>query len=225
MAEKLISIKSILDKALRHPMLKDLSEEAAVDYTVDFMNIVGCPDMFTNKVETLEVKDYVAKLPCDYLSTIQLRLKGGPCFRYASDSFHVGELKDERQLTYKIQNNYIITSIKCGFVELSYTAFTIDEEGYPMLPDNSSFTRALTAYIKKEYFTILFDMQKITPVVLQKAEQDYAWAVGDCQTEFSRLSLDKMESISNFISSAIMRKTDHDRGYKDVGTREYIIRH
>lgn len=225
MAEKLTSLKSVIDKTLRHPMLSSLTDEAALDYAVDFMRIVGCPDIFTNKVAKLHIEKHIAELPCDYLQTIQLRHKNGLCFLYASDSFHLSEIKDERMLTYKIQNNYIITSIEHGDVELSYIAFSVDDEGYPMIPDNSSFSRALAAYIKKEQFGILFDEQKIPPAVIEKAERDYAWAVGDCQTEFSRLSLDKMEAMSNSISNLIQRKTTHDRGYSDNIAREYIRRH
>jgi len=45
----------------------------------------------------------------------------------------------------------------------------VDEEGYPMIPDNSSFTRAIQAYIKKEWFTILFDEAKISQQAFQQA--------------------------------------------------------
>ena len=51
MATKYVSIKLIMDKLLRHPMLQGLSLEAAVDYAVDFMRIVGCPAIFTEKTK------------------------------------------------------------------------------------------------------------------------------------------------------------------------------
>jgi hypothetical protein len=41
-----ISIKVIIDRLLRHPLLQDLTFEAAIDYTVDFMRLVGVPKMF-----------------------------------------------------------------------------------------------------------------------------------------------------------------------------------
>ena len=50
MAEQYLSIKKILDSCLRHPLMQDLSLETAVDYTIDFMRIVGTPRMFTEKV-------------------------------------------------------------------------------------------------------------------------------------------------------------------------------
>ena len=60
-------------------------------------------------------------------------------------------------LTYKVQGNIIFTSIKNGTIEIAYNSFKVDSEGYPMIPDNSSFIEALELYIKKQYFDIIFN--------------------------------------------------------------------
>ena len=227
MAESYTNIRLILDKIMRHPLMRDISLETAVDYTVDFMRIVGVPSMFMEKTEVVEVKNYRAKLPCDYYQIIQVRKINGPAFRYSSDSFHMSECKDNNKrdladLTYKIQGNLIYTSIEEGEIELSYEAIATDSEGYPLLPDNSSFTRALELYIKKQWFTILFDLGKISPAVLQNVQQEYAWAVGDCQTEFNRLSIDKAESFYNSWRTLLLRDTEHRTGFRNNGTKERL---
>lgn len=227
MAESYTNIRLILDKIMRHPLMRDISLETAVDYTVDFMKIVGVPSMFMEKTEVVEVKNYRAKLPCDYYQMIQVRKINGPAFRYSSDSFHMSECKDNNKrdladLTYKIQGSLIYTSIEEGEIELSYEAIATDSEGYPLLPDNSSFTRALELYIKKQWFTILFDLGKINPAVLQNVQQEYAWAVGDCQTEFNRLSIDKAESFYNSWRTLLLRDTEHRTGFRNNGTKERL---
>lgn len=227
MAEQYTNIRLILDKILRHPLMQDLSLETAVDYTVDFMRIVGVPNMFSEKTEVLEIEKYRAMLPDDYYQMIQVRKVEGPALRYSSNSFHMSESEDSNNrnisdLTYKIQGSIIYTSMEDGEIEISYQAIATDEEGYPLLPDNSSFTRALRLYIKKEYFTTLFDMGKIQATVLNQALQDYAWAVGDCQTEFNRLSLDKAESFYNSWRTLIIRDTEHRTGFINNGTKERL---
>lgn len=227
MAEQYTNIQIILDKLLRHPLLQDLSLEAAVDHTIDFMRIVGVPTIFEEKTEVLNIKNYKAVLPCDYYQMIQVRnCNTGEVLRHASDSFHMSECKTSPfGITYKIQGGIIHTSIENGNIEIAYEAIPIDEDGYPKIPDNSSFTRALELYIKKHYFTVLFDMGKITPAVLQNTQQEYAWAVGDCQSEFNRLTIDKMESFSNSWKTLITRATEHDKGFINNGAREYIRVH
>lgn len=208
--------------------MQDLTLETAVDYCIDFMRLVGVPDMFTEKVAVLDINNYRAALPEDFYQVNQVRTTEGNYFRYAGDTFHTHKCFDNTvnaDLTYKIQGGVIITSIEKGCIEVSYQAIAVDEEGYPMIPDNSSFTRAVQAYIKKEWFTILFDEAKISQQAFQQAQQDYAWAVGDCRSEFNRLTIDKAESLFNSWRTLIIRDTEHRRGFKNNGSKEYIKTH
>lgn len=220
MAEQYLSIKKILDSCLRHPLMQDLSLETAVDYTIDFMRIVGMPRMFTEKVVRIPIDKYRALLPCDYYQTIQVRIPGGHALVYSTDSFHMSNKGNSS--TYKIQGNIIYTSIESGELELAYLAISTDADGYPLLPDNSSFTRALELYIKKQWFTILFDLGKITSAVLQNTQQEYAWAVGDCQSEFNRMSIDQMEAFSNSWRTMILRDHQHSSGFIGDGSRQTL---
>lgn len=220
MAEQYINIKVILDRILRHPLMQDLSLETAVDYTIDFMRIVGMPRMFTEKVVRIPIDKYRALLPCDYYQTIQVRIPGGHALVYSTDSFHMSNKGNSS--TYKIQGNIIYTSIESGELELAYLAISTDADGYPLLPDNSSFTRALELYIKKQWFTILFDLGKITSAVLQNTQQEYAWAVGDCQSEFNRMSIDQMEAFSNSWRTMILRDHQHSSGFIGDGSRQTL---
>lgn len=225
MATKYTSIKVVMDKLLRHPMLQGLSLEAAVDYAVDFMRIVGCPAIFTEKTEIIPINNYKGMLPCDYYDMIQVRGNNN-VFRYSTDSFHLSDNKQHaqhtRDLTYKIQGDYIFTSLKEGEIEIAYTAIETDEDGFPIIPDNSKFIRALEAYIKKEWFTILFDMGQIQPAILQNTQQQYAWAVGACESEFQKLSLDKAESFFNSWRTLLIRNTEHSKGFIRNGSKETL---
>ena len=136
--------------------------ERVIKYAADFMQIVGVPKMFDNKTATLEVTKYKAELPCDFYSILGVRTsKNHIAFRATTDIYHLSEDKDPadyyRDLTYKIQGNYIFTSIEEGEIEISYLSIPVDEEGLPMIPDNVKYINALELYIKKRLFTILFD--------------------------------------------------------------------
>jgi hypothetical protein len=85
----------------------------------------------------------------------------------------------------------------------------VDEEGYPMVPDNSTFTKALELYIKKQVFTILFDLGKIQGPILQQTQQDYAWAVGQAKNDMIIPTMDEMQSITNAWNSLLPRRKEH----------------
>ena len=128
-------------------------------------------------------------------------------------------------MTYKIQNSVIITSIKCGKVILAYRAMETDAEGYPVIIDDANFIKALELYIKKERFTMLFDMNKISPQVYNNTLQAYTMAVAKAQSHLTQPTVDEMQSITNMWNTLIPRTTEHDNGFATLGRREYIRRH
>lgn len=227
--DKYISLRQVLDDILDHPMLKDVSFERAVNYTVHFMRIMGCPRMFEERTALVEIENYRGLLPCDFNDIIQVRThsscdrKNYGVFRHTTDSFHMSDNKqDSFDLTYKIQGNIIFTSIKEGIIEIAYNAFAVDSDGYPLIPDNSSFIRALELYIKKQHFTVLFDTGKINNAILNQTLQDYAFAVGQAQSDLVRPTIDQMESLTNSLNTLITRVSEHRSGFVNNGTQEKI---
>lgn len=218
MIKQYVSLRVILDKILRHPLLQDVSIETVADYTVDFLRIMGVPAMFENIVtpEPIEVSNHKGLLPCDIYEIIQVRYWGTSDYlKYASDTFHLSPHKQKFvDGTFQTQGKYIITSKKDCELEMSYVAVKTDEDGFPMIPENSVFYRALQAYIKKEHFGILFDMGKITQQAYEYSLSDYAWAAGACQTEFNKLDLSKAESLFNSFRTLIVRSREFDKGWQ-----------
>ncbi len=222
------NFRLILDKITRHPLMQDITSETVIDYIIDFMRIVGNPTMFIEKTALIDIATYRGAIPADFHTMIQVRsAENQSCaYRYSTDNFHYSENNvSSIDPTYKIQGGIIYTSTEDIPIEIAYNAIATDDCGFPLLPDNSSFTRALELYVKKQWFTILFDLGKISPAVLQNTQQEYAWAVGDCQSEFNRLSIDEMESLCNSWRTLLMRTTEHSTGFKHNGTRELLKNH
>lgn len=225
-----------MDKITRHPLMQDIPFETVIDYAVDFIRLVGTPPSFVDKTAIIDIHNYRGELPCDFYEMIQVRLaydekhrveNHAPTFRYTTDSFHMSPNKPHvTDLTYKLQGNCIFTApLEEGQIEIAYKAMPIDDEGYPMIPDNSAFSRALEMYIKKQWFTIQYDMGKISQAVMAKTDQDYAWAVGQAQTDLIRPTIDQMESISNMWNTLVPRAHEHRKGFVHEGSREHIKIH
>lgn len=225
------NINLILDRITRHPLLQDVTLESAVDYAVEFIRIMGIPDTFIEKTAEIDIKNYRGELPCDFYEMIQVR-NIASCgndhrhtFRYTTDTFHMSEHKSKyADFTYKLQGDVIfVTPIKNGKIEIAYRAMPVDDDGFPMIPDNSSFARALELYIKKQYLGIQYDLGKITMHAMQRADQEYAWAVGQAQTDLIRPNLDQMQAITNMWNKFLPDVTqDHRHGFLHEGTKELI---
>ena len=71
--EKTTNIRNLASRIMRHPLMRDIPFETILDYTLDFIHIVGAPSLFEEKTAILHVDNYRCLLPCDYVSMIQVR--------------------------------------------------------------------------------------------------------------------------------------------------------
>ncbi len=218
--KQFISINEVLSRLLRHPLLQDITLEQVVQYTIDFIGIFGLPNLYEDKIVELPIKDYRTLLPCDLVSIIQVRnAKNGICLTTTSSSFN------DKNYGFKVQGRILYTTFKEGDVEIAYKSIPVDKDGFPCVIDNSVFLKALENYIKKEAFSILFDLNKISMQVLQHAEQQYAWTAGQLRSELSIPSMSEMENIKNMWCSLIPRDNEFINGFSSLGAKEHIKKH
>ena len=221
-----ISVKEVLSRLLRHPLLRDLDLETAIQFVIDFISCMGLPNIYADKVTTICIDNFRGILPCDLIAINQVRLaRNGVCLRAMTDNFNGTHSEDKGELSFKTQGSVIFTSFKTGDIEISYKAIPTDDGGLPLLPDNPVFLKTLELYIKKEWFTILFDMGKISPAVLQNTQQSYAFAAGQCNNEFLIPSVSEMEALTNSWNQLLSRTNEFRYGFKHLGNKEYIRKH
>ena len=217
------SVKEVLSRTLRHPLLQDINLEDAVQYVIDFVGLFGLDKMYDTKEVSLPIKDYRALLPCDLVSIEQIKdTKTHKCLISMTDTFTPDR---DRMLSFKTQGRVLITSFKDGEVLIAYKAIPVDAEGMPMLPDNAVLLKCLDAYIKKEAFTPMFDTGKIQAGVLDRAEANYYALAKSLIAEFTTPSMSEMQALAHINTASIMHMTSFDDGFKMLGDRELIRRH
>jgi hypothetical protein len=220
-----IGIREILSRVLRHKLLQDVTMEQTIQYTIDFIGLFGFPKMYEDKEAEVEICDYRGDLPCDLIEINMVKdCKTDIPLRSMTAVFNPGgkyynHLRQEPQ--FKTQGRTIITSYPEGKVIIAYKAIPVDDEGYPLLIDNTKYLKALELYVKCHLFTILFDMGKLTPQVLNHTEQEYAWAAGQLEEEFKTPSVSEMETITNILNQMIIRTHEFDNHFERLGNREF----
>lgn len=224
-----ISIRQIMDNILEHPLLKDVSLERAVNDAVNLIKIVGMPALYTEKTAQLELKDYRAVLPCDFIEMIQVKSCNNKAYRYSTDSFHMEQPNQPNArfegFTYKLQNNVLYSNVEKGTVDISYRAIELDDDGFPLIVDNSSFIKALEYYIKMNHYEDLFDEGKINERVYDNACKKYSWYVGQAQSDLIRPSLDQLQSFTGMWNNLLSSRTEHAKFFKPTGSTEQLKLH
>ena len=229
-------INIILDRLRRNKLLSDISFETVVDYTIDFMQVVGFPTFYEEKSSIIAIEDYRGVLPAGCVDIIGVRLasvdsagnaKGGvgvtPSFRKATDIFFTSSFKTKQVgLVYNVKGNVIYTSLEDGYIEVVYSAVQTDRNGFPMIPDNRNFMIALEDYIKCKHFEMLFEQGKLDAKILDHAEKEYYWAVGRCESEFHKLSFDEAESLGAQWRQVLISNKEHYNGYANIGVTKNL---
>jgi len=222
------TINIILDRIRRNALLSDIPFETIVDYTVDFMELEGFPAFFEEKIVPIHIKDYKALLPPDcsevkgVRGTIHDRIGHRPIeFREATDTFYNSKNKRfANDFTYKINGGIIYVSFEECDIEVLYSAFKTDMYGFPLIPEDRHFFIALESYIKVKHFEQLFELGKLDGRVLDRAEREYYWAVGSCDSKYHKISLDKAESIGNQWRQILINTNEHLTSYANLGIKK-----
>ena len=211
--------------------------ETVMDYFIDFITIVGTPELFDEKVTDppLTITNYRADLPIDFVDVVQLSINKHMA-RYTPDT-HAGyydkineyleiPIPDQSQeVTFRIKGNYIYTSKETGDLLMVYKCIKVqddvdaDDYGFPMIPDDPVFIKAFRLYVEKELLKSLWRIGKVDQRVYEDVKQEYAWAVGQYETHAKRLDLSKMETISRLFRSLQYKNNEFYTRFRHLGTK------
>ena len=182
-AVKTQSCKYIINKVYRNLNLDDPNHEYdMIEWIGEAMGFIGAGAQYELKVSTLTVASFKTALPDHLLQIKQVlgRESTDANFELMSynpktfpDAYHEDEspnLTAKSLFTYSIVPDYIHTNIETGEIKISYLALLIDDNGYPLVPDNQYYNEAFFWYITKQMIMGGY-LPKNTDITFEVAEQ------------------------------------------------------
>lgn len=156
---KNISFKVILNKIYRDLGLDDSNYVYdLIEWGGEALNFIGSSSQFEQIEETLIVEDHKALIPTNFITLQQLKFKENDCWKlieYNPSTFRGVEedcpnkfIKTEE--SFSLNPNYILTTFEEGEILVSYKSFPVDEDGFPLVPDNQYFKEALFWYCYRQ---------------------------------------------------------------------------
>ena len=218
-----ISIREVADRVLMHPKLQGVTLEKVIIYATQLMRLLRVPPAFQDVIAEINIDKHRGVLPEDFFMINQVRYKHSKLvLKAASDTFHLADEEKEHYVypCYNIQGKWIITSSLDRPIEISYKSIPVDCDGYPLIPDNEAFIKALEAYIKEREFMYLFDEGKLRRDILEEAQREYTWYVGQAHTSMLMPSIDEMAVITNMWNQLIPRMREYANQFKTLGLKE-----
>ena len=245
--EKRISVKEIIAKVYRDLQLTDeVNWEDMIEWCGEALEHIGTFGQTDKKLCELTVTNGKTHLPCDFLAVQQISYNGAPLMRSGStignsattsapattdqttlSNVGTDTVSDNNDIytnyaTYTIDPVYIKTSFTEGTIWLSYTAFPLDDDGFPEVPDDVSFREALFNYIVKKLKYIDYLNGQMPRRVYLDLERAWEFSCKQAAAKMQMPSIDQMESMKNW-SLRLLPSIDDWSGYfKDFGSQQRL---
>jgi hypothetical protein len=242
-----VSLKTVLWKIMKHPLCSELAYEEAAEYATECLRLLGAPAAQESKLYTAELVNHKAEIPCDILKIDGVRYVDAisadvsttnfVAMRESTNIYHINEAdhidgqnptlgikgdQNRAEFTYKLQKGIIFTSMREGCVQIAYRGLSLDEDGFPLIPDNEKVMLALEYYILSRYLEPIWLSGKISDKAFNYIEQKRYFYMPSAFTAMQMPDYDGAESMANAINRLISTPTAHSSFYKKLGEKERI---
>ena len=129
------------------------------------------------------------------------------------------EAKDDY---YTINSSYIRTNKKNGYLMLAYTAIPIDQEGYPLIPDDEGFREAVYWYIVKKYLYPKWVVGEVRDRVYYDAQNSWNFYCKQAYANAMMPNVDQLESLKNKWLELVPEINDWNNFFNTSGERQRI---
>jgi hypothetical protein len=129
------------------------------------------------------------------------------------------------QHKYMIQNDEIITSMKEGLIEMSYKAFPLDSNGYPMIPEHPKLIEAIKYAILERVCIRLLSRGKITERFYDKIDQKYLFHKASASNALKLRTLPSEEVFKKRFMRLSPDLNQYDNNFDDFGYSEEFYKH
>lgn len=150
-------------------------------------------------------------------------ISGNPVYTFQNGNMSMPETTSDNpssnsssNTTYNVSDNFIFTSFASGYVYLAFKALPIDDEGFPLIPDNRRFKEAVKAYIVSKIDYILWRSKELDKDVFERSEREWLWYVASAGTVARVPSYDEAQSLLN-AQRLISQKYSHNSFFTNLG--------
>lgn len=246
MVYKNISVKAILEGLYRD---NNISEEVnfldCVEWAGECLESIGAYSQFVQKSTDLELENYRVLIPCDFHKMLGATYKGLPIVEASSnygnivpstttDSSQflvnntsadlpqsVNSVGDEHY-TYLINDSYFVSNLKEGTITMSYLAFPVDDCGFPMIPDNYYYKKAVQMYITYMIDRAQWRVGRIPDKVYQESKNDWQWYVQAARSAGLFPNIDGMENFKRMWLKLVPNVNEYNGLFKDLAKSEKL---
>jgi hypothetical protein len=124
-------------------------------------------------------------------------------------------------VSFTLNNNYITFNVKEGNVCMAYWAFPLDEEGFPLIPDDVKYKRACSNYLQYRIDYIMWRQDLIADKVYAESKQEWEWGIASASSHIKMPDLNQMEMLRTMSTKMIVRTNEFKTAFSQLNVSGY----
>lgn len=242
MIDKFISIKQIYAKLSRDLDLNyEIPEADIIEWVAEALEMIGVYGQYEEIPDCITLNGGKAKLPCGFHKLVDINYKQQPLYwatqtnanNYACSSCQVPVCKgDNCNNTFYLNDNYLITNINKGIdsnlpdtdknICITYLGIRTDEDGYPMIPDDIYYIKAVTAYIISMIDYREWRKTKISDKVKDASEANWLFYVNSARGSGNNPNTAQLEALTSIMTRLMPMRREYAKNFRNMPKRENL---
>lgn len=228
MIHKFKSVKSIIAGLYRDlGSNTEINESDVIEWCSEALSLIGSYPQLKEVSLTLTLANHRVSLPCDFVYLKDINFQGHPLSwstKSAVNNYNCPDCdtipKCCTENNFYIQDGILNSSIKEGDICIVYLGVPVDDEGFPLVPDNVYFDKALKAYV-----TYMLDKQQfrrgiLPEAVFARSERDWLFYVNSARGSANMPDAQKMERLKNTWVRLIPNQNGYASNFQNLESRE-----
>jgi len=229
-----VSIKTIINTVYRTLQSNsEINEVDAIEWGFEALSMIGAYSQYNETTKCLDLVNGKARLPLGFYKLSDIRYKHKAVY-WATNSNSNNYQCDECQIpickdgicdyTFYVNDSYLITNITDtdASICIVYLSLQVDDEGYPMVPDDIYYSKALSSYIIHMLDYSEWRKGKITDKVYQKSEQDWLFYVNSARGAANMPNTAQLENLKNIMTRLMPLRNEYAKGFMNNSKSEKL---
>lgn len=211
----------------------EISESNVAEWCADALSMIGSFYQYDILNAELEMDEGKTRLPLNYYKLIDIRYNNRPLMwssnalvrDYDCEDCKIPQFCSNCDMnSFYINNSFLITDIKETSPEnklcISYLGVPVDEDGYPLIPDDIYFFKACVAYITHRLDYIEWRKANISDKVFNKSESEWLFYVNSARGSANAPNLAQIEGWKNIMVRLIPKQNSYLNSFKNINNSE-----
>lgn len=205
----------------------ELNESDIIEWLAESLAMIGSYPQLLEKPDILTVSNHKVKLPCDFVYLKDITFNGRPLSwssLSAANNYQCEECNKVptccTDYNFYISDGYINTSLSEGDLCIVYLSIPVDEDGFPLVPDDVYFDKALKAYVTYMFDKIQFRRGAIPEAVYKESKQDWLFYVNSARGSAYMPDSAKMDKLSKIWVRLIPKQHEYSNSFRNLENHE-----